>query len=328
MKNIFIGIDISSKTLDLCIKKDGQLAHSTIGNTIKDCNRFFKKYSGITDAVIHVAMENTGRYNYNLYEVLERFSFLVYVINPIHIKKSLGLVRGKNDRIDAERITLFIQRGHMDLPQWKPSTESIKQLKVLQAERKYRVKMRSGLVKQQYDYKAMKSMEMDRELLKLNESLIRNIDAQISKIEARIQSIISNDGRLREQEYRIRTVPGVGKVLAWMVLSKTEGFTKIDDPRKMACFAGVVPFDHQSGTSLKYKPRISVFADKELKKVLHLAAMSAIRLENDFRAYYLRKVEEGKNKMSILNAIRNKIIHRIFALIKNQTFYKNNLVVS
>src|SRR5690606_17779893 len=98
--------------------------------------------------------------------------------------------------------------------------------------------------------------------------------------------------------------------------------------RKMACFAGVVPFDHQSGTSLKYKPRISVFADKELKKVLHLAAMSAIRLENDFRAYYLRKVEEGKNKMSILNAIRNKIIHRIFALIKKQTFYKNNLVVS
>ncbi|PKQ46020.1 IS110 family RNA-guided transposase [Confluentibacter flavum] len=328
MKNIFIGIDISSKTLDLCIKKDGQVAYSTIGNTIKECDKFFKKYAAIKDAAIYVAMENTGRYNYNLYEALEGFSFLVYVINPIHIKKSLGLVRGKNDRIDAERITLFIEKNHMDLPQWKPSTESIKQLKVLQAERKYRVKIKSGLLRQRSDYKVMNANGMDKELLKLNESLIRNIDAQISKIEAKIQFIIGNDERLREQVNRIRTIPGVGKVLAWMVLSKTEGFTKIDNPRRMACFAGVVPFEHQSGTSLKYRPRVSIFADKELKKVLHLAAMSAIRLENDLRVYYLRKIEEGKNKMSILNAIRNKIIHRIFALIKNQTFYKNDLVVS
>ncbi len=328
MKNIFIGIDISSKTLDICIKKDGQAVYSTIGNTIKDCNKFFKRLLVNQEHKIYIAMENTGRYNYNLYEALERFSFLVYVINPIHIKKSLGLVRGKNDRVDAERITLFIEKNHMDLPQWKPNTESMKQLKVLQTERKYRVKIKSGLIRQRADYKLMNTNGMDKELLKLNESLIRNIDAQISKIEAKIQFIIGNDQRLREQANRMRTIPGVGKVLSWMVLSKTEGFTKIDNPRKMACFAGVVPFDHQSGTSLKYRPRISVFADKELKKVLHLAAMSAIRLQNDLRTYYLRKIEEGKNKMSVLNAIRNKIIHRIFALIKNQTFYENRLVAS
>ena len=89
-----------------------------------------------------------------------------------------------------------------------------------------------------------------------------------------------------------------------------------------------VPFDHQSGTSLRFKPKVSIFADKELKKVLHLAAMSAIRLDNDFRIYYLRKAEQGKNKMSILNAVRNKIIHRIFAIIKNETFYQKDFVVS
>ena len=328
MKNIFIGLDISSKTLDICVKKDEQLSFFTIENNIKDCNKFFKKYSIIKDTVIYVAMENTGRYNFNLYETLKNFSFLTYVINPIHIKRSLGLVRGKNDRVDAERITLFIEKNHMDLRQWKPNTEAIKQLKVLQTERKYRVKIKSGLIKQQYDYKVMKAMKIDKELLKLNESLIKYIDAQISKIEAKIQSIINNDEELKEQANRIQTIPGVGKVLTWMMLSKTEGFTKIDNPRKMACFAGVVPFDYQSGTSLKYKPKISIFADKELKKVLHLAAMSAIRLDNELRVYYLRKIEEGKNKMSILNAIRNKIIHRIFALIKNQTFYKNDLVVS
>lgn len=328
MKNIFIGIDISSKTLDFCIKKDNQLIYLTIENTIKDCAKIFKKYSRIKDYKIYIAMENTGRYNYNLYEALERFSILVYVINPIHIKKSLGLVRGKNDRIDAERIALFIEKNYNDLPQWKPNTLSIKQLKILQTERRYRIKIKSGLVKQQHDYKSMKTMKIDKELLKLNESLVKSLILQIKKIEDKIQFIISNDNQLKEQSNRMQTIPGVGKVLTWMILSKTEGFTKINNPKKMACFAGVVPFDHQSGTSLRYKPKVSVFADKELKRVLHLAAMSAIRLENDLRKYYLRKIEEGKNKMSILNAIRNKIIHRIFALIKNETFYQKDFVMS
>jgi transposase len=95
----------------------------------------------------------------------------------------------------------------------------------------------------------------------------------------------------------------------------------------MACYAGVVPFDYQSGTSIRYKPKVSVFADKELKKILHMAAMSAIQIDNDLRTYYLRKVEEGKNKMSVINAVRNKIIHLIFALINNKTVYQKNLVL-
>ena len=113
-----------------------------------------------------------------------------------------------------------------------------------------------------------------------------------------------------------------------MMIAKTEGFTAINDPRKMACYCGVVPFDHQSGTSIRHRPRVSVFADKTMKSLLHLAAMSAIRLNNDLGKYYKRKVEQGKNKMSVINAVRNKIIHRIFAVIKNQTMYKNDLVLS
>lgn len=126
----------------------------------------------------------------------------------------------------------------------------------------------------------------------------------------------------------IKSVPGVGKVLAWVFLSKTDGFTSITNPRKMACYSGVVPFDFQSGTSIKKRPGVSMLADKTIKSTLHLGAMSAIRHSNDLQTYYQRKVEEGKNKMSVLNAVRNKIIHRVFAVIKNQRPYQKDLVLS
>ena len=59
-----------------------------------------------------------------------------------------------------------------------------------------------------------------------------------------------------------------------------------------------------------------------------MAAMRAVRLNCDLKIYYNRKVAEGKNKMSVLNAVRNKIIHIIYALIKNEINYKNNLLLS
>ena len=325
MKNIVIGIDISSKTLDLCVQKKNRIDYFVIENRIKTIKTFFNKYK--KDEVV-VAMENTGRYNWNLYEVLECFNFKIYVIPPLHLKKSLGLTRGKNDKIDALRICNFIVKNLEETIQWQPTPLPIRRLKTLITERSSRIKMKKRLLAQQHDYKLIKTIGLDKELTKLNKQLIKKLDDQISLLEKRIDETIKTDTELDYQSKLIQSVPGAGKVLTWMILAKTEGFRTIKDPRKLACYAGVVPFDYQSGSSLKYKPKVSIFADKQLKTILHLAAMSAIRLDNDLRIYYLRKVEEGKNKMSVLNAVRNKIVHRIFAVVKNQSLYKNNLVLS
>ena len=113
MNNTFIGIDISKETLDFYVKDSKSVAHYQIDNEIKSIKKFFKKFNNDSDAI--VGMENTGRYNFLLYEVLSELKLTVFVINPLHLKRSMGLVRGKNDKIDSQRICLFIEKNHMDL---------------------------------------------------------------------------------------------------------------------------------------------------------------------------------------------------------------------
>jgi transposase len=320
-----VGIDVSSATLDICVVNSKGQHSFVINNEAAAICKFFQAYN---NECLIIGMENTGRYNWALYEVLKDMDHQVFVISPLHLKKSMGLVRGKNDKVDAIRIAIFLGKNHKDIPQWKPSAPVIQKLRILLTERNSRVKAKRQLLKQQYDYAKMKHLGLDRSLLKLNEQQLILLDKQMLQIETTIEVLIKADEQMHQQARLIRSVPGVGKVLSWMMLAKTEGFTTITEPRKMACYSGVVPFANQSGTSLRGKERVSSYADKAIKTVLHLAAMSAIRLKNDLRAYYLRKVAEGKNKMSVLNAVRNKIIHRIFAVIRSQKLYENHLLLS
>lgn len=319
-----VGIDVSSATLDICVtSRQGQQSF-VINNDVKSICKFFSSYQ----ECLIIGMENTGRYNWALYEALKGTTHQVFVISPLHLKKSIGLVRGKNDKIDAIRIASFISKNHTELPRWKPSPQSVQKLKILLTERSSRIKTRIQLLKQQHDYVKMKPLGMDKYLLQLNKQHLLIINKQLTMLENDIEALIKADEQMYSQAKLIRSIPGVGKVLSWMMLAKTERFQAITEPRKMACYSGVVPFASRSGTSVKGKYRVSSYADKAIKATLHLAAMSAIRLKNDLREYYLRKIAEGKNKMSVLNAVRNKIIHRIFAVIKKQIPYQNHLLLS
>jgi transposase len=318
-----VGIDVSSATLDICITSNQGQQSFIISNDVKSICKFFSSYQGCI-----IGMENTGRYNWALYESLKETAHRVFVISPLHLKRSIGLVRGKNDKIDAIRIAAFIKKNYTELPQWQPSSLAIQKLRILLAERNSRIKTRTQLLRQQHDYEKMKHLGIDKYLMKLNEEQLAFISKQLLLLEKDIELLIKADEQLDSQSRLIRSIPGVGKVLCWMMLAKTEGFQVITEPRKMACYSGVVPFANRSGTSVNGKYRVSSYADKAIKATLHLAAMSAIRLKNDLREYYLRKVAEGKNKMCVLNAVRNKIIHRIFAVIKKQLPYHNLLLLS
>jgi transposase len=321
-----VGIDVSNATLDICISKASGQQSFVINNQVKAISKFLRAYG--QDNLL-IGMENTGRYNWALYEVLKGLpQHKVFVVSPLHLKKSLGLVRGKNDKIDAVRIAAFIWKNHDELPQWQPTPPAVQTLKILLTERNARIKAKSKLLKQQKDYAKMQHLNLTKALNDLSKQQIALLNKQLKHIENEMEVLIKADEAMYRQAKLIRSIPGVGKVLCWTMMAKTENFTTITEPRKMACYSGVVPFSNSSGTSIRGKDRVSHYADKTVKTILHMAAMRTVRLKNEMRDFYLRKVAQGKNKMSVLNAVRNKIIHRIFAVIKNQTPYQYDLLLS
>jgi len=321
-----VGIDVSSATLDICVSNTSCQRSFIIKNDVKSISNFFRTYE---QERLLIGMENTGRYNWALYEVLkDLLQHRVFVVSPLHLKKSLGLIRGKNDKIDAVRIAAFTLKNHPELPQWKPSSPAVQKLKILLTERNSRIKAKSNLLKQQKDHAKMKHLGLDKYLQGLSKQQLTVLNRQILQIENDIEILIKAEEQIHQQAKLIRSIPGVGKVLCWTMIAKTENFTLITEPRKMACYSGVVPFSNRSGTSIRGKDRVSAYADKAVKTILHMAAMRAVRLKNDLQDFYLRKVAQGKNKMSVLNAVRNKIIHRIFAVIRNQKPYEIHLLLS
>ena len=321
-----VGIDVSNATLDICVNKSSGQRSFVIKNQVKVISKFFSTCQG---EEILIGMENTGRYNWALYEVLKELpQHRVFVVSPLHLKKSMGLVRGKNDKVDAVRIAAFIAKHHADLPVWKPTSPAVQKLKILLTERNARIKAKTRLLKQQKDYAKMKHLHMDRTLNEFNKQQVTLLNKQLHLIEKSMEEIIKTDEVMNRQSKLIRSIPGVGKVLGWTMIAKTENFTTITTPRQMACYSGVVPFSNSSGTSIRGRERVSHYADKYIKTILHMAAMRTVRLKNDMQAFYLRKVAQGKNKMSVLNAVRNKIIHRIFAVVKNQMPYQYDLPLS
>lgn len=153
---------------------------------------------------------------------------------------------------------------------------------------------------------------------------VKALQEDIKKTEEEIKKVIDCDEKLKELFSIIESVPGVGKITATEIVINTNEFRKINNPRKYACYAGVAPFEHTSGTSVRGKTRTSKKANLKAKSLLHMTSLVAVRFSEDLREYYERKVAEGKNKMNVLNAVKNKIIHRIFACVNQKRLYDKN----
>lgn len=313
-----IGADLAKKSIDLSCHP--LKSHIQIENTEQGYKQLIEwlNKQKINLSTVMIVMEHTGLYSFNLEAFLHQHQILFVKVNALAIKRSLGLVRGKTDQIDAARIAAY---GYEKREQLIPATlvdDSLKRLQMLYSTRERLVKHRAALICAIKEYRHIGIQEKDL-ILQSHLKIIKELDKQIERLENETELIIENQEALQQNFRLLTSIKGVGKVLALASIIKTNNFTRFDAARKFACFCGTAPFEHSSGTSIKGRTRVSHLADKKMKTLLDLSAKSAIQHDKELKAYYLKRIGMGKSKMSTINIVRNKILYRMFAVIKRQT---------
>lgn len=268
-----------------------------------------------------ICAEHTGMYSYNLLQAAAELGVPVWLEHPTQLKLSSGLQRGKDDVLDAGRIAEYARRFADRARLYRLGEESVEQLRYLISERRLLVADRAKYKALLSDQKSHMPESVYQEKALRLQALICCYDQQIQQVEQRMEQLIASHQLLSRQNELLQSIPGVGPQLARYILVATGGFTRITNARKLCCHAGIAPFSYHSGENTKSKARVSHRADKQLKSLLHMAALSTIRSPGELQDYYHRKVEEGKPKMSVINAVRSKLVHRMFAVIKKDRKY-------
>jgi len=330
MKNLsIIGIDVSKLVLDAFLlsgKYHFQVENSPAGFAKLleiSCTKL-----KVSRDQIYYCFENTCRYSRLLAVFLEQSGIVFSQIPALDIKASKGISRGKTDKADAKDIALYAWRKKDELQFTKLNSAETSELRQL-------VSLRDKMIKHRTSYKnSIKDLqdcffEGETKLIRdTQKEMIERLNEQIKKVEDRMDTIICSMPEWKINFKLIQSVRGVGPVIARYLIIFTENFTRFANYRKFTCYAGIAPFEYASGSSVKGRTRVHHCANKQLKSLLNMAAMNAIKISGEYKQYYQRRQKEGKNNMSTLNIIRNKLLARIFAVEKRQTPYVDHYKIA
>lgn len=324
----FIGIDVSKNELDFAVQQGSRfLFHQEIVNAPAAINTFLKelgKLLGFSLSKAIFCMEHTGIYNNHALACLHKKKAHICLEAATQIKNSLGNIRGKNDKVDAMRIAWYAYKEREGLRLWEPKREAVQQLAHLAATRLRLITVKKQLKVPLKEHVSCSPGKTSKQNIQACSHSLKAIEGDIARTERAIEEIIKADKELTRIFKLATSVSGIGKVTAVQVIVTTNEFKDISDPKKFACYSGVAPFTDDSGKLIK-KARVSHMANKKVKTLLHLAAIVAIQHNQDLKRFYERKVlQEKKNKMSVINAVRNKLILRLFACVNQNRPYEKN----
>ena len=321
-----IGIDASKLVIDVCIHT------KQIISQFENSNKGFKKMiawiennTTISKQDILFVFEHTGMYCHLLSVFMTKNELSFFIASGLEIKRSIGIARGKDDQIDAKRIALYGYRLKEELKPSKLPSKDILKLKSLLSLRTKLNKQRAGFKATLKEQKAIYGTKEYKIIFEVQQKMIRDLSKQIDKINEAMKAIINDNIRLKENYELVTSVKGIGIQTALIMIAFTENFTKFQNWRKFASYSGIAPFPYQSGTSIKGRTKVSHLANKKLKAIINMCAISAIQHNPEMKKYYEKRVLEGKNKMSTINIIRNKLIARVFAVVKRQTPYVDTM---
>lgn len=309
MKSI-LGIDVAKAKLDVALQLvDGKIRSKVVDNTPQGfavLSTWLNKH-GVTG--LHVCMEATGIYWEAVAEFLADAGHTVSIVNPAQIKAfgAAELVRTKTDRVDARLIARFCVAQRPE--PWQAPSPAIRELRAL-------VARRDAL-------NAMRTQESNRLLVAREavragiETHLAYLEKAIAEIDAALRQKIDDDPSLKEQRALLDSVPGLGDKTIPVLLSYYGGAPRFDNAREAAAFAGLDPCQHESGSSVRGKPRLSKVGHAPLRRALYMPAMVATTRTVWGRACRDRLAAAGKPPMLILGAMMRKLVHVAFGVLKS-----------
>ena len=322
-KNVFIGVDFSKKTFDVAVM-DGKCRR--FPNSEAGCNElldwlgqdFGEELSGCL-----FCCENTGSHSLLLANCLYLHGCTLWMENPLQIKRSIGLARGKDDKTDAMQIARYAARNKADAVAYEPVSQHITDLRNLLSHRALLVSECTAIRNAATERKVTaKGSACDEFLAQLSANEIQRLRHDIKEIEARMLLIIHEDERMDKHYNHIVSIKGVGMVNAAALIALTADFTKFPlNARKLACHVGVAPFKYESGTSVQRGTHVSRLCNHNIKPLLTQAALSAVRHNPNIKAYYARLIMRGKTNQLALNNVKNKLVHIIVGLVRKDEDY-------
>jgi transposase len=289
----FLGIDVSKEYFDAVIILDGNkkdTVHSQFTNDnkgLKELVKWLKTFNSTHENTL-ICLEHTGMYGKLIIHYLLSKEFDIWLEMSLKIIRSIGVQRGKNDKIDAERIAFYAMKNQEEAQIYHAPRKIIDQIKKLISLREHLIVTRAMLIRNSNELKGFEP-ELSKLHKKHSKSTIKGIDKDLKSIENELDTIVKNDEHLSNVFEKTTSVTGVGKVTALFLICYTNEFKMYETPRQLACYCGVVPFEHTSGKSVRAKPRVHFMANKKLKKQLHMCAISSIRSEGDMKDYFNRK---------------------------------------
>ena len=320
----YVGIDIGKHRLDWHVN-DTQNTPLTTGqaaNTPKGIHKMiaqWKRGKICLDELI-VCFEHTGPYGLLLATILEQSGGCYVMVSAAQVQLSLGIRRGKSDPIDARRLAEYLWRFRDRLAPSRLPSKALLELRGWLIWREKLVKMRTALAN---GIKANVLTSQVADLTEINEQMQTQHDQlseQLKLVDRKIRSLLHRYNTTEGQYGLLVRIPGIGPVIAGWLLVYTEGFTRFDNARQLACFVGSAPFPKQSGQH-KSPDRVSQWRCQRLKSLLGNGVHSAIQYDPELRAYYKRKCTEGKHPQSVRNAVICKLLYRVFAVINRGTPY-------
>lgn len=320
----YVGVDIGKHRLDWHIN-DAQHTPLTTGhaaNTPKGIHKMISRWKRgkiCLDELI-VCFEHTGPYGLLLATILEQSGVCYVMVSAAQVKLSLGIRRGKSDPIDARRLAEYLWRFRDRLAPSRLPSKALLELRSWLIWREKLVKMRTALTN---GIKANILTSQVADLRGINDQMQAQKDQLtmlLKQVDRTINGLLRTYNATEGQYDLLVSIPGIGPVIAGWLLVYTEGFTRFDNARQLACFTGSAPFPKQSGQK-KSPDRVSQWRCQRLKSLLGNGVHSAIQYDPELRAYYKRKCAEGKHPQSVRNAVICKLLYRVFAVIDRGTPY-------